>query len=167
MQNLDTIVTDDIFRMFDGQWNGYHNWIWWKHYSNKYINVLDLKIWPVITENFENQPWDLQQDYFLVCRSSETEAWKEQQGIQTLTRPHQSPDINIIENVWHMVKIHLEQIIGAIRNRADLSRIVKELWLTISLDEIKSLFDSNTWILKAVVKIKYFITKYWKFGGGT
>ena len=106
------------------------------------MNVLDVKIWPVNTENFENQPRILQEDNCPVHRSSETEAWKEQQGIQTLTRPNQSPDTNIIENVWHMVKIHLERILGAIRNRADLIRIVKAIWLAISPVEIKSLFDS-------------------------
>ena len=134
--------------------------MFWKHYPAKYISVLDTNLWPVIAKNFENKPWILQEDNCPVHRSAATTAWKEQQAIETLTWPSQSPDINIIENVWRLIKLRLERRLEDIRNRADLIMIVKEIWADISSDDIKSLYKSIPKRLKAVIKAKGFISQY-------
>ena len=72
--------------------------------SAEYISVLDTNLWPVIAKNFENKPWILQEDNCPVHRSAATTAWKEQQAIWQ----SQSPDINIIKNVWQLIKLRLE-----------------------------------------------------------
>ena len=128
--------------------------------SAKYISVLDTNLWPVITKNFLNKPWILQEDNCPVHRSAMTTDWKTQQSIETLTWPSQSPDINIIENVWRMIKIRLERRLEDISNRADLIRVVKEIWEDINSEDIISLYESIPKRIEAVIKSKGYITKY-------
>ena len=113
-----------------------------------------------ITRNFLNKPWILQEDNCPVHRSAMTTDWKTQQSIETLTWPSQSPDINIIENVWRMIKIRLEGRLEDIRNRADLIRVVKEIWEDINSEDIISLYESIPKRIEAVIKSKGYITKY-------
>lgn len=54
-----------------------------------------------------------------VHQSRQTVARKDEKNIHILTWPNQSPDINIIENVWRTIKIRLEHRLHEIKNRQD------------------------------------------------
>lgn len=56
------------------------------------------------------------QDNRPVHQSRQTVARK---NIHILTWPNQSPDVNIIENVWRTIKIRLEHRLHEIKNRQD------------------------------------------------
>lgn len=128
--------------------------------SEKYISVLDNNLWPIVAKEFSDSPWMLQEDNCPVHQSRQTVAWKDENNIDTLTWPSQSPDINIIENVWRTIKIRLEHRLHEIKNRQDLIRVVKEIWASITSDTIKSLYTSIPKRLRAVIKAKGYITKY-------
>ena len=128
--------------------------------SRKYINILDECLWPVVTKDFGNDPWILQEDNCPVHVSRETRGWKEDNQIQTLPWPAQSPDLNIIENIWRLLKIKLQNQLHRIKNADDLVRIVHEIWNVITPQYIEDLYQSIPRRIRAVIRAKGSITKY-------
>jgi transposase len=80
-------------------------------------------------------------------------------GIKSLTWPGNSPDLNIIENLWAILKRKVRA-----RNPKtlwELENTIMEAWeKDISPDIIKNLFNSMPRRIKAVIKSKGGITKY-------
>jgi hypothetical protein len=62
--------------------------------SEKYINILDENLWPVIAQHFPTSPYVFQEDNAPCHESRRTNQWKTKMIFP------QSPDLNIIENVW-------------------------------------------------------------------
>lgn len=70
----------------------------------KYSNVQDENLCPVIAKYFPDKPCMFQDDNAPPHASRMTKAWKENNNIPTLPLPAQSPYINIIENIWLLLK---------------------------------------------------------------
>ena len=96
--------------------------------SHKYTDILDRHLWPVVCKHFGGQPWFLQDDNAPVHRSLLTRQWKTEQGISSISWPAQSPDINIIENIWKVLKCHVQKEISSIETRDDLIACVLNCW---------------------------------------
>jgi hypothetical protein len=69
-------------------------------YCEKYINILDDNLWPVIAQHFPTSPYIFQEDNAPCHESRRTNQWKTENDIPTLEWPPQSPDLNIIENAF-------------------------------------------------------------------
>lgn len=76
----------------------------------------------------------------------------------TLKTPAQSPDINIIENLWHYLEIKVRS--HRISNRNDLKNALLEEWNNISSDYTRKLVESVPNRLQLVIKSKGNPTKY-------
>jgi hypothetical protein len=56
--------------------------------------------------------------------------------------PSQSPDLNIIENVWRTIKIKLQNSKCDILNKKIIVREVKKIWVGLTPVYIQSLYNS-------------------------
>ena len=74
--------------------------------------------------------------------SRETEWWKQENNIKRVTWPYQSSDHNIIEKMWHTIKIRLQSQITDVKNRTQLVEKIKEIWISLPHHYIQSLFAS-------------------------
>ena len=110
--------------------------------TEKYISVLDDNLWSVIARHFSNRLWIFQEDNAPCHVSVRANLWKEENNINTLPWPAQSPDLNIMENVWKMLNIQVQRRVSEIRNAQDLKRIVSDIWSSLPLHYVRSLHGS-------------------------
>ena len=76
----------------------------------------------------------------------------------SLTVPAQSPDINVIEQVWtYMEK---EKVKRAPVNQQQLWEVLQDIWRNIPVDIIQKLYDSVPPRVNEVCKAKRFHTQY-------
>ena len=81
-------------------------------------------------------------------------------NVPRTTWPAQSPDLNIIENVWKHFKEQILKIIGSIRNNDDLFEKFSEIFFNYPHEKIENLYDSLPRRLKEVIAMKGHLTKY-------
>ena len=81
-------------------------------------------------------------------------------GITTMSWPAQSPDINIIENIWLYIKRKLQGRVGRIENKDDLFREIHTIWTAITPQYVQSLYKSIPRRLQHVIRLKGHLTKY-------
>jgi hypothetical protein len=76
--------------------------------------------------------------------------------------PTQSPDLNIIENVWKVLKIpvQVQKRLREIKNADDLRRVVLDIWTGLGLHYTRSLYDSIPRRIRCVLRSRGQITKY-------
>jgi hypothetical protein len=96
--------------------------------TDKYISVLDDNLWPVVVRHFSDRPWNFQEDNAPCHVALRANKWKEENGIRILLWPPQSPYLNIIENVWKVLKIQVHKRLRKIKNADDLRRVVLDIW---------------------------------------
>ena len=128
--------------------------------STKYIELLDNSLWPVIVKVFGNRPFIFQDDNATPHSSRQTNIWKTENGIPKFNWPAQSPDLNIIENIWRCIKIKLSREIDTIENRSDLVNAVTRIWNGLSQTYIRSLYASIPARIRQVMIQNGYTTKY-------
>ena len=77
--------------------------------------------------------------------------------------PAQSPDLNVIENIWLYIKRKLEVRIHKINSNNDLFREIFCIWQTIPLTYSSNLYDSIPSRILNVIRLKGHLTKFYFF----
>lgn len=122
-----------------------------------YTDILKDVMLPYAEEEMPLK-WRFQHDNDPKHTSQHCKTWLQQNGIEVLKWPAQSPDLNPIENLWEIVntKINRENC----TTKVALFEAIKVAWYSISADVIGNLISSMPKRCAAVIQSKGFATKY-------
>ena len=129
--------------------------------SDKYIDILDTNLWPVIVRHFPDGAYLFQDDNAPVHRSRITQEYIARNRIKNMSWPAQSPDINIIENIWLYIKRKLQSRIHNINSSDELFQHTLQIWQDINLNYVRNLYNSIPRRIQQVIRLKGHLTKYW------
>ena len=129
--------------------------------SVKYIDILDKNLWPFFVWYFEGKEYLSMDDNAPVHRAHTVDNYKDQNEVTSMEWPAQSPDLNIVENIWLYMQRELQKSVvnvGATKN--DLLREIQSVWWNIELNYIRNLYQSIPDRLDYVIKMRGHLTKY-------
>ena len=114
----------------------------------------------MIARHFPEQDCLFQDNNIPIHRANDVKNYKEENHINCLEWPVQSPDLNVIENVWLKLKMQLQRV--EVLNTADkLSAAINDIWENLSVDYIQGLYHSIPKRLRKVLsKGKHLFHKF-------
>uniref|UniRef100_A0A8C5DP94 Transposase n=1 Tax=Gouania willdenowi TaxID=441366 RepID=A0A8C5DP94_GOUWI len=126
--------------------------------SSQYQQILENNVQESVTKLKLRRGWIFQQDNDPKHCSKSTKAFMQRNKYNILEWPSQSPDLNIIENVWCALKraVHARKP----SNLTELEMICREEWSKIPPTRIQTLIGSYRKRLEAVISEKGGSTKY-------
>ena len=86
--------------------------------------------------------------------------WQKSMGMTRMEWPAQSPDLNPIENVWHIIKIAICKRRHGINSAAELVEIIQKEWEVIDKGVIRKIIRTMRKRCWAVIAAKGGHTKY-------
>lgn len=126
--------------------------------ADRYRGILERNLLPSAAEQFGNRNFVFQQDGASCHTAKLTKKWFGDNDINVLSWPSSSPDLNIIETLWHHMKRALRN--NPQRTIPDLKRKIQEIWDSFTPDFCKSLVDTEPKRIRAVIKAKGDVTSY-------
>ena len=108
--------------------------------ASKYEYILENSLWPVIARHFPQNNYIFQDNNAPVHGARTVAEYKLKNKIKTLTWPAQSPDLNIIENVWQRLKRELKN--NANNSVAEVKHAIRGIWENLPVNYIISLYST-------------------------
>lgn len=128
--------------------------------SEKYKEILEENIWPVVVRHFPDDQYFFQDDNAPVHRSRVLQEYRAANNLKSISWPAQSPDLNVIENIWLYIKRKLAYRHHVINSDCDLFREIQRIWTDTPTAYIQSLYLSVPRRIMSVIRLKGHLTKY-------
>lgn len=119
--------------------------------KDKYLNILNNYAF-ISGDTLIGESFILQQDNAPCHKARLITDFLRDTGVNTLDWPPQSPDLNIIENVWSYIKGKRSPCLT--RTREETINEIEGLWKDISLETIQNLVKSIPRRLQSVIEVK-------------
>ncbi len=124
-----------------------------------YQEILEHFMLPSADKLYGDADFIFQQDLAPAHTAKGTESWFNDHGVTVLDWPANSTDLNLIENLWGIVKRKMRDTRP--NNADELKATVKETWASIPPQQCHKLITSMPRRIEAVIKAKVAPTKYW------
>ena len=129
--------------------------------SIQYTQVMEKRLKPQIRDWFEDGEKCIFQQDSAPCHVSKLSmSWFQQNHIQVLKWPGNSPDMNPIENLWELLKDEIHEV--PITNKVDLIERLIKVWFhseTIA-NQCENMISSMPRRIEALIKARGGQTKY-------
>lgn len=127
--------------------------------SDGYEEIVRTEVTRSARDMFGDQPWIFQQDLAPCHTSKKMTRVFDELGMEVLPWPGNSPDLNPIENLWHILKKKVNE--RQPKTERELKEAILRCWnRDISGDITRSLIDSMPTRVSQVLNAKGSITKY-------
>ena len=110
--------------------------------AQKYIEVVYNFVWPVIARYFLDDNYVFLDDNAPVHGACVVKEYMDETDLHGMEWPAQSPDLNVIQNVWHNIKHELQKHVKKITSRQLLETAIRNIWTEIPIDYIQDLYKS-------------------------
>ena len=114
----------------------------------------------MIAQHFGNENYVFMDDNAPVHRARIVKDFKETNNIFCTDWPAQSPDLNIIENIWFRLTREIQPHAIRINTRDQLIAAIRHAWENIPIEYVKELFGTISSRLREVIRMKGHLTKY-------
>ncbi len=117
-----------------------------------YQEILEHFMLPSADKLYGDADFIFQQDLAPAHTAKGTESWFNDHAVTVLDWPANSPDLNLIENLWGIVNRKMRDTRP--NNADDLKATVKETWASIPPQQCHKLITSMPHRIEAVIKAK-------------
>ncbi len=121
-------------------------------------HILEHFMLPSADQLFKDADFIFQQDLAPAHTAKSTKSWLNYHSVGVFDWPNNSPDLNLIENLWGIVKRKMRN--KRPKNADELKATVKETWASIPHQQCHKLITSMPCRIEAVFKAKGAPTKY-------
>ena len=128
--------------------------------SAKYREILDSHLFPSIGNIFGDaqHPFIFQDDNAPAHRAAQMDQWYDDNGVNRVQWPAQSPDANPIENLWDDIKRALTK--DRPTTRDGLIRSIFRVWGSITQERLHGLYATLPRRMRAIIRRRGYPTKY-------
>ena len=106
--------------------------------SDQYIQILSEEVLPLIQNRVAEM---LLHDKCTSHTSRKTKNWLNEHGVETILLPTNSPDLNPIENVWHLLKHRISMVNTKSFSTAQLKEETHRQWDALSSGDFEGLIQ--------------------------